>query len=264
MKNSATDFELFTRYIYQKLVNNDVLKPTLVLHNVKLKGKSGYEHQIDVYWEYEIASNKHRVAIECKNYNSLIPVGKVRDFKGVLDDFNNVNGIMVSSKGFQSGAKKYAREHGVSLKELRTPHKDEVIGEIINVFHIDIRHCYFLIDEECAAQKKINLQHLRNFQTIFDYKRAEKWKTATHFPLERKSEVIYDSAGKKITTFEELKSNYQKTLNRILSKYSNLKMLGLIHLNGDWLRFSRLSMNMKVMTTKVYLPLLRRILWMAF
>lgn len=204
MKNSATDFELFTRYIYQKLVNNDVLKPTLVLHNVKLKGKSGYEHQIDVYWEYEIASNKHRVAIECKNYNSLIPVGKVRDFKGVLDDFNNVNGIMVSSKGFQSGAKKYAREHGVSLKELRTPHKDEVIGEIINVFHIDIRHCYFLIDEECAAQKKINLQHLRNFQTIFDYKRAEKWKTATHFPLERKSEVIYDSAGKKITTFEEL------------------------------------------------------------
>ena len=65
--NPNTEFERFTQRIYQKLVNNDVLKPTKVQHNVKLKGKSGCEHQIDVYWEYEIAGNMHRVAIECKN-----------------------------------------------------------------------------------------------------------------------------------------------------------------------------------------------------
>ena len=92
--NPNTDFELFTQRIYQKLVDNDVLKPTTVQHNVKLKGKSGCEHQIDVYWEYEIAGNMHRVAIECKNYDSLVPVGKVRDFQGVLSDLYNVNGIM--------------------------------------------------------------------------------------------------------------------------------------------------------------------------
>lgn len=101
--NVNTEFERFTQRIYQKLVNNDVLRPTTVQHNVKIKGKSGCEHQIDVYWEYEIAGNMHRVAIECKNYDSFVPVGKVRDFHGVLVDLNNVNGIMVSRKGYQVG-----------------------------------------------------------------------------------------------------------------------------------------------------------------
>ena len=84
--NPDIGFELFTQRIYQKLVDNDVLKPTKVQHNVKLTGKSGCEHQIDVYWEYEIAGNMHRVAIECKNYDSQVPIGKVRDFFGVLRD----------------------------------------------------------------------------------------------------------------------------------------------------------------------------------
>jgi predicted helicase len=101
-------FERFTQRVYQKLVNNDVLKPTTVQHNVKLKGKSGCEHQIDVYWEYEKAGNLNRVAIECKNYDSHVPIGKVRDFFGVLHDLNNVRGIIVSSKGYQEGAKKFA------------------------------------------------------------------------------------------------------------------------------------------------------------
>ena len=104
--NPNTEFERFTQRIYQKLVNNDVLKPTTVQHNVKLKGKSGCEHQIDVYWEYEIAGNMHRVAIECKNYDSLVPVGKVQDFQGVLSDLNNVNGMYHGfSQGF-SGRRK--------------------------------------------------------------------------------------------------------------------------------------------------------------
>ena len=208
MKNSATEFELFTQRVYQKLVNNDVLKPTKVQHNVKLKGKSGCEYQIDVYWEYEIAGNKHRVAIECKNYNSLVPVGKVRDFQGVLTDLNNVNGIMVSSKGFQSGAKNYAKEYGISLKELRLPGLNDIAGEITTIFHINRIRCLYLIDEECAAQKKINLQHLRNFQSFFDHKRADKWRNATHLPLETTSRVIRDSTGKKISSLEELEAQH--------------------------------------------------------
>ena len=136
------------------------------------------------------------MAIECKNYNSLIPVGKVRDFKGVLDDFNNVNGIMVSSKEFQSGAKKYAEEYSISLKELRLPNRYDTIGEIIVKHHINIIHCLYLIDEECAVQKKINLQHLRDIQANFDYKKVDKWRTATHLPLEITSGVIRDSSLK--------------------------------------------------------------------
>ena len=86
--NPNTEFERFTQRIYQKLVNNDVLKPTKVQHNVKLKGKSGCEHQIDVYWEYEIAGNMHRVAIECKNYDSLVPLEPDRSFGRIWSLFS--------------------------------------------------------------------------------------------------------------------------------------------------------------------------------
>lgn len=146
--NPNTEFELFTQRIYQKLVDNDVLKPTTVEHNVKRKGRSGCGHQIDVYWEYEIAGNQHRVAIECKNYDSLVPVGKVLDFQGVLSDLNNVNGIMVSKKRIPGRRKKYAAEYGISLKELRQPGWNDIIGSTTTVVHTDFRNTLFLFDDE--------------------------------------------------------------------------------------------------------------------
>lgn len=204
--NPNTDFELFTQRIYQRLVKNDVLKPTKVQHNVKLRGKSGCEHQIDVYWEYEIAGNMHRVAIECKNYDSLVPVGKVRDFQGVLSDLNNVNGIMVSRKGYQDGAKKFAAEYGISLKELRRPTWDECFGAIHITTQIDITQTLFLIDDDWIAEHNFNLDNLRKFYAEFQFERAHYWETATHFPiLDMRDSFIRNARGKKISSLEKLK-----------------------------------------------------------
>lgn len=202
--NPNTEFELFTRHIYQKLVNNDVLKPTLVQHNVKLKGKSGCEHQIDVYWEYEIAGNKHRVAIECKNYNSQVEVSNVRDFKGVLDDLNNVNGIMVSAQGYQSGAKKYAEEYGISLKELRTPNWNDTIGEIVFVFHTNIRRCLFLVDEDWAIQNGLDFQKYREKLAFIANKSPEEYWGGRYVSFETKDDIIRNSHNEKISSLQEL------------------------------------------------------------
>lgn len=202
--NYNTEFECFTQRIYQKLVNNDVLKPTKVLHNVKLKGKSGCEHQIDVYWEYEIAGNLHRVAIECKNYDSLIPIGKVRDFQSVLSDLNNVNGIMVSRKGYQDGAKKFASEYGIALKVLRQPKWNETIGTITTFVQADIRHTLFLIDEEWIAEHHFDLGKLRMFYARFQDDKADYWRAATHFPIETKGHFIRNANGEKISSLEDL------------------------------------------------------------
>ena len=135
--NANIEYEKFTQEIYQELVNADVVKSTKVKHNIKILGKSGQKHQIDVYWEYEIAGVKHKVAIECKNYNRTVPIGKVRDFFGVIYDLNNVAGIMVTKIGYQEGAKKYASYYGINLMELRTPKQGEgIIGETILNFDI--------------------------------------------------------------------------------------------------------------------------------
>ena len=202
--NHNTEFEHFTQQVFQKLVKNDVLKPTTVQHNVKLKGKSGCEHQIDVYWEYEIAGNMHRVAIECKNFISLVPIGKVRDFFGVLHDLNNVRGIMVSSKGYQEGAKKFADFYGISLKKLRRPSRDESIGSITTTVHADIRHTLFLIDECWIAEHNLSLDRLRKFYAEFQFEKADYWKAATHFPIEIKDHYIRNAKGENISSLDEL------------------------------------------------------------
>lgn len=208
--NPNTEFECFTQRVYQKLVNNDVLKPTKVQHNIKIRGKSGCEHQIDVYREYEIAGNLHRTAIECKNYASLVPIGKVRDFQSVLSDLNNVNGTMVSKKGFQDGAKKFAEEYGISLKELRKPESNDIIGSITYDFHAKIKRTLYLFDEEWLKDHNLDLDQMRRNYARVSFYRAEYWKTATHFPIETKDHFIRNTQGKIISSIEELEQKLPK------------------------------------------------------
>ena len=145
-----------------------IASATKVQHNVKLEGKSGQKHQIDVYWEYEIAGVTHKVAIECKNYNKPIAIGKVRDFYGVLADLNNVAGIIVTKAGFQKGTIQFVREHGISLKELRNPTREEcIIGEVITTTSANIRHTLFLVDEEWATKNGYDFQAYRRRLNLF-------------------------------------------------------------------------------------------------
>ena len=203
--NPNTEYERFTQEIYQQLVNLDVRWKTEVQHNVKLEGRSGQKHQIDVYWEYEIAGNKQRVAIECKNYNKLVPIGKVRDFKGVLDDLNGVNGIMVTKVGYQDGARRYAQEYGISIKELRTPgYGESIIGEIGFTMYLNVRHTLFLVDEEWAAEKGLNLVGYRKFLSATRMHNDGKWTEATYIPLQTDEDTIRDSSGNAISSLKEL------------------------------------------------------------
>lgn len=202
--NPSIEYELFTKDIYQQLVNISVVRTTLVQHNVKLEGRSGHKHQIDLYWEYDIAGNKHRVAIECKNYNTLVPIGKVRDFKGVLDDLNGVNGIMVTKVGYQDGAKKYAQEYGIDLKELRTPQYGEtIIGTIEERTHFEVRRTLFKIDEEWAKENNFDIARYRKHLSRIYSSLPDVWQDA-HIHIDVKDDSIRNNAGRIITTLKKL------------------------------------------------------------
>ena len=202
--NPNTAFECFTQRIIQRLVNSDVLKPTLVRHNVKLKGKSGCDHQIDVYWEYEKDGAMNRVAIECKNYDSNVSIGKVRDFFSVLQDLENVRGIMVTSKGYQKGAKKFAEFYGISLKKLRRPEWNESIGSITTVDQMDSVHRLYKIDEGWAAEHSFSIDRLRNVYANLFPDKAGYWRAATHLPIETVDRNIRDSQGNVISSLDNL------------------------------------------------------------
>lgn len=193
--NNNTEYEKFTQEIYQTLINIQGIDTIDVKHNVKLKGKSGQEHQIDVYWEYEIAGLKHKVAIECKNYNSEVSIGKVRDFCSVLSDLANVNGVLVTKVGYQSGAKKFADFYGINLKELRFPNDKDWEGRVKTI----------------VFQMKMVLPNIKQRIPIFD---NEWFKANIKFPDDGQMKYsmqgmtneikIFDESGQVIADFHEL------------------------------------------------------------
>jgi hypothetical protein len=134
---NSTEYELFVRDLQQILLKAQALETIRVDHNIKLKGVSGLEHQIDVYWEYRIAGVTHRVALECKLHKARVDVGVVRDFWGVLDDIPGLRGVIISPIGFTSGAKTYATSKGIGLKLVREAQDTDYKGRL-RAIHINV------------------------------------------------------------------------------------------------------------------------------
>lgn len=212
--NPNTEYEKFAQEIYkhQHLFEADGITSMCVKHNVILVGKSGCKHQIDVYWEYKIEGVIKKVAIECKNYNSKVSIGKVRDFYGVLSDLTDIAGIMVTKKGYQSGAKKYAAYHGINLHELRTPNRNESdLGkiELDITANISIRRRLFLLDEEWI---KSNLSIIKGYREFYEMLSPNlNFSESFHmdyYPLEiiGNSDIV-DENNKTVSSFNKLEKS---------------------------------------------------------
>ena len=157
--NDNIEYEKFTQEIYNEILKNLYVKNIEVRHNVKLMGKSGQKHQIDVYWEYQYDNTTFKIAIECKNYNHTVSIGKVRDFFGVLYDLGDVKGIMVTRKGYQEGAKKFGEHYGIDLMKLREPEEGEaIVAETTLTIDSSVRHRLFQVDEDWAKAHDFNIQ----------------------------------------------------------------------------------------------------------
>ena len=117
----GAEYEKFVQSVYQAILSAEGIDTVDVRHNINLKGNSGCEHQIDVFWEFRLAGQFYRTAIECKSFNTSVNVGRVRDFYGVLVDIPGLIGVFATQIGYQRGAKLFADHYGISLKEVREP-----------------------------------------------------------------------------------------------------------------------------------------------
>ena len=140
MNNSqkGTNYEKFVQSIYQTLHDAEGIKNVQIEQNkTDLIGRSGCTHQIDVYWEFKAAGQTYKTAIECKAFDEPVSIGRVRDFLGLLTDYPDLIGILVSPCGFQKGAKRFARYYGINLKEVRFPNEADWEGRIKNL-HLEV------------------------------------------------------------------------------------------------------------------------------
>ena len=120
--NHATsrNYELLVRnLIEQEMSGISGVQLIEILHNAKLKGLSGYEHQIDVAYRFRIWKTEMLVIVECKQYQKSVGVDDLLEFRSRVEDLRAHKGIFVTSSGFQSGAVEFAQANRIALLIVR-------------------------------------------------------------------------------------------------------------------------------------------------
>jgi hypothetical protein len=124
------EYELLVKSIYEAIsVQKDVAN-SKIERNVVINGAAGVGHQIDILWSYDTNNKNRRVLIECKNYSKAVDLGVARNFKGVLDDIGNCDGLIVTKVGFQKGAQKFCEHYNILTKVCRKPTDKDWRGRI--------------------------------------------------------------------------------------------------------------------------------------
>ncbi len=97
-----------------ELVVADLFKKNgyTVVHNVKKKGRSGVEHQIDVWAEYRAPLHTSIIIIEAKSYKEQIDKDKVMKFIQITDDLGVDKGIFVTTSDFTPSALMTGEQYG--------------------------------------------------------------------------------------------------------------------------------------------------------
>lgn len=134
-KNTGKAFEQLVTEIYQAFCDHSAqsegFRKVNVQHDVTLNGKLGNTHQVDVYWEFELAGTTYLTVVEVKDWSTSIKQEHIMAFKAKLDDIPGCpRGIFVSRGGFQKGAKMYAAAHGITLIQISSDNSPSFIVHI--------------------------------------------------------------------------------------------------------------------------------------
>lgn len=87
------------------------------------------EHKIDVYVKFRAFSLECTWIVECKYWNSNVTKEKVLALQTIVQDVGADKGVLVSRKGFQSGAVRCAQKSNIilaNIDELREYIDDEI------------------------------------------------------------------------------------------------------------------------------------------
>lgn len=90
--------------------------------------------------------------------------------------------------------------------------EESLAGRVITDFHISTRRCLYLVDEEWAKQHGFDIKPYLCWLDMMDFCHRSKWKNASHIPMERKSDYIYNSKKEVITSHEEIEMTIPDTL----------------------------------------------------
>jgi hypothetical protein len=110
---------------------------TRLEHDVQVAGRAT-SNQIDVLWDFTDAAGRgHRMIFEAKSYARAIDQGKLHALRSVVDDIEDesrpVTGAMVTTRGYQRGARNIAETYGLLVLELRPPEPADLQNRITEI-----------------------------------------------------------------------------------------------------------------------------------
>lgn len=109
---SPEEFELVVKEILEATSGNLIGFSTV--HREKLETYDGV-YEIDITARFEALGAEFLVLVECKHHREPIKREAVQVLYDRLRSTNAQKGMLFSTAGFQSGAMKYAKKHGIAL-----------------------------------------------------------------------------------------------------------------------------------------------------
>lgn len=109
---SPRDFELLIKDYLTGLGKE--LKSFKATHDVKINKVDG-DYQIDIFAEFDFLETTFRVLVECKRYKNKVKREVVQLLYDKLRATGSNKGLIFTTTGFQEGAIKFAKEHGIAL-----------------------------------------------------------------------------------------------------------------------------------------------------
>lgn len=145
MSNTAkgNEYEELVLQLTGLLANAQNVETVRLEREVALPGK-GTTNTVDVLWEFvDVGGRQHRILFECRSYTTnRLNQQAVHSWRSVVDDSTdpewNTLGVMVTRKGYQSGAQSLAETYGVAILELRAPDEKDTANRFMK-YRIDMK-----------------------------------------------------------------------------------------------------------------------------
>jgi hypothetical protein len=104
----GTAFELQLRNLFEA-------RGYRAMQDVRMVGRSGAEHQIDVFAEFDLPLQTVRLIVEAKAHESPIDKDVLLKLVQIVDDLGADRGVLATTSHFTPGALKMAEGHNVDL-----------------------------------------------------------------------------------------------------------------------------------------------------
>ncbi len=119
LETDSKEYEKIVTDIFKSVFERvEGVEPTQVRYGSENKriGKSSYEHQIDVSIEHQ----QNLYLVECKCWKNSVYVEKILAFYARILDIASIfegqtHGVIVTTKGFNSGVRTLADHYGIDL-----------------------------------------------------------------------------------------------------------------------------------------------------